>query len=628
MKANDSLQSEPIRSSSLAELLHVSQQAINLYFQLVQDAGSITKSQILENQGLSSKQAEQYLTELQACGLVRRNPDDTLEAIMPIEALMLALTGIRNLLRELRKDFPKKVSNGIPSINNTVQSRLDTLPSQLEKIQNAVNKTLDKVLNDFHSKAMNLQSFPTFETFADNIQSKLLEEVDTQMMEVRNRLNEFESIEALTNVLSKLKNDVFDIVNISLSDMREKAFRLHELETFRETLIELWNITPSIVEEHLTTFEQEMSTLEASLGDLMETKYRLGAFKGVIENFAKEHIMTAVRKLKANFQISLTEAIQDHLKQVQERFEEVSRAAYHEFDKLREQLAEWVRNALDLAFSEVIQRNQRAASDLALRLEELTLVFRDRFASGLYDSVKQVKLQAHELDKHLNRIPEQLSLLREKEIAPQVDFLMKQSEIELGKITHDLPKAFVDWRMNYLQTVNTQMTSLLEKTEGHLNLATQSLNQFWRRSKETEATTFDLYQFVIGETEFQSYVASLIARSRKHLYLILPRSIKVKLKLLNMIPSDVHVRIVAADNPDSKLVKSLEKVAIKNPNFQLRHDPRGDVWGVVRDFEEIIIGNTSKGTTNIVGIASSHEDHVELLRSIMETRWLHAKSLP
>ena len=59
----------------------------------------------------------------------------------------------------------------------------------------------------------------------------------------------------------------------------------------------------------------------------------------------------------------------------------------------------------------------------------------------------------------------------------------------------------------------------------------------------------------------------------------------------------------------------------------MRHDPRGDLWGVVRDFEEIILGNVSKGKTNVVGIASSHEDHVELLRAIMETRWMHARSL-
>jgi hypothetical protein len=165
------------------------------------------------------------------------------------------------------------------------------------------------VFFEFQEKAKTLRGAPTFEAFADDLYAELVEEVDMHMMETRNQLNEFESIEAFTAVLNKLKNDVFDIVNISLSDMREKSFRLHELDTFRETLAELWSITPSIVESHLAEFEQETSTLEASLGDLMETKYRLGAFKGVIENFTRDHIMTSVKKLKENFQTDCSSAV-------------------------------------------------------------------------------------------------------------------------------------------------------------------------------------------------------------------------------------------------------------------------------------------------------------------------------
>jgi hypothetical protein len=448
------------------------------------------------------------------------------------------------------------------------------------------------------------------------------------MMETRNRLNDFESIEAFINVLNKLKNDVFDIVNISLSDMREQSFRLHELESFRETLIELWNVTPSVVEEHLADFEQEMSALEASLGDLMETKYRLGAFKGVIENFAKDHIMTAVKRLKASFQVSLTEAIQDHLQEAQERFEEVAKSAHQEFDKLREQLAEWVRNALDLAFNEVIQRNQKATTELADRLAELTLTFRSHFVEGLEDSVNKVKLQARELDTHLVRIPDIIDNLRGKEFTPQLDQMVTQSEQHLTKITHDIPKAFSEWRNQYIESTNTQLTNLLEEAEGHVTLATQSVNQFWRRSKESEPESFDLYQFVVGEKDFHSFMASQIARARSQLFIILPRGIRIKVKLLKMIPRDVRVRIVVADTPAARMVKSLQRLAAKNSNYQLRHDPRGDLWGVVIDKEEIILGNTSKGTVNVVGIASSHEDHVDLLRSIMETCWLHARSLP
>lgn len=627
MEANEQTVPEPSKGPSLAELLHVSPPAVSFYFELTAETTPLPKGEIQEKYGLTGKKTDQYLNELQTCGLVRRNPDDTFEGVAPIEAVLMVLTRVRDLLRQLRKEFPEQLNTGVPSISNSLRKEIETLPFQLDKVRSNIDTTLNKVFVEFRRKTTAAQGYPTFEAFTDTLHSELLTAVDERVMETRNQLNDFESVEVFTNVLNKLKNDVFDIVNISLSDMREQSFRLHELDDFRETLSELWNITPSIVEGHLAEFEQEMSELEASLGELMETKYRLTAFKGVIENFAKEHIMTAVKALKTNFQLSLTEAIQDHLKQAMERFEEVSKAAHQEFDKLREQLAEWVRNALDLAFNEVIQRNQQAATDLASRLEELTRTFQERFITGLESLLHKVKLQAKELDAHLLHIPSILEELRDQDITPQVKKIINRSEKQLTKITHSVPKTFSEWRSTYVNTTGKQITSLLEEAEGQMTIATQSINQFWRRSKESEPTTFDLYNFVVGEKEFQSYVASLIARSRSQLFLILPRATRVKTKLLKMIPGNVRVRIVVSDSPDSKSIQSIKRVAAKNSNIQLRHDPRGDVWGVIRDSEEILLGNSSKGTANIVGIVSSHEDHVELLRSIMETRWLHARNL-
>ncbi len=628
MEANGQHESEPNTKPSLADLLHITQAAVSLYYELAAAPNPYQKAEIAEQYGFSAKKVEQCLSELQTCGLVRRNPDDTYEAVAPIEAVMIALTRVRNLLRQLQTDFPDRVESGIPRIDTKVKNDVDRLPYQLETLRTNIDQSLDTAFERFRGKVHVIQTAPSFEGFAKNLQVQLLAEVDERMMETRNQLNDFESIDMFINVLNKLKNDVFDIVNISLSDMREQSFRLHELEEFRETLAELWNVTPSIVEEHLADFEQEMSALEASLGDLMETKYRLGAFKGVIENFAQDHIMTAVKHLKSNFQLSLTEAIQNLLQEAQERFEEVAKAAHQEFNKLREQLAEWVQNALDLAFNEVIQRNQKASTELADRLAELTLTFQQLFAAGLEDSVKRVSLQAQELDAQLAQVPDILDQIRNQEFSPQLDQMVAQSERHLTKITHDIPKAFTEWRNEYIRVTNAQITSLLQEAEGHVTLATQSVNQFWRRSKETEPTTFDLYQFVIGEKAFQSHMASHIARARSQLFIILPRAIRLKVKLLRMIPREVRVRIVVADTPTTKTVQSLQRIADKNSNFQIRHDPRGDIWGIIRDSEHIILGNTTRSVSNVIGISSSHEDHIELLRTVMETRWLHARSLP
>ena len=618
---------EPKTTASVADLLQVSAEAVSFFFELTVEDTPLNQEEIQAKYSLTAKTTEQYLTELLKSGLVRRNPDNTFEAIAPVEAVMLMLTQIRSLIRQLRKELPEQLASGIPQISGNLRQMIDSLPYQLESLRSDIDQTLEKAFEAFRDKTASIEGSQAFDAFTTKLYHQLIAEVDERMMETRNQLNEFESIDNFIQVLTKLKNDVFDIVNISLSDMREQAFRLHELDEFREDLVELWSITPSIVEGHLSDFEQEMSTLEASLSDVMETKYRLGAFKGVIENFARDHIMTSVKGLKHNFQLSLTEAIQDHLRKTQERFEAASAAAHREFDKLREQLASWVRNALDLAFNEVIERNQKTTSELAQQLAELTESFRSSFIAGLDGSIKAVTLQAREVDKQLAQVPHELTNLREKELTARLDKMIDRSEQTLTALSHDLPKAYTTWRRNYLTKVDSQVASALDQAEGNITLATQSINQFWQRSKESEPSSFELYQFVIGEKEFKSYVTHIVAQTRNHLLLILPRitsATRITQKLLKMIPNEARVRIIMADPPGSKSVKSFQRVAEKNPNFQIRHDPRGDIWGALRDFEEIILGNTTKGAANVVGIASSHEDHVELFRTLMENRWLHA----
>ncbi len=616
-----------VKNSSLADMLAIEPDALKLYFDMTAYDGSLDRESLLTEFKLSTKKLDKCISQLQNRGLVRQNQDNTFEAIAPIEAVMIVLTNIRGSLRQLREQFPQELTQGLPSMSPEFQQQLDRLPSIIFDIRSTIDKALNSVLIKFQAKAEDLHAAPNFEVFTNDLHQTLIEEVNQRINEVRSQLDDFGTLETFSAVLEKLKNDVFDIVNISLSDMKEKAFRLHELEQFKETLADFWNTTPSVISSHLTTFEQEMSTLEASLGDLFETKYRLGAFKGVIENFAREHIMTAVRTLKKNFQISLTESIQDHLQYVQERYSKVSVAALQNFEQLREKLANWVKMALDMAFNEVAHRNKEAAADLASELKDITYDFQRKFAEGLEETISAVNSKARELDVQLEQVATQVPRLHEQEIRPKLDKILAKAEKRLEKFARGVPKTLEEWRLEYLQTAQKQVRTLLDQAQAQATFAAHGLNQVWQRSRETTPEAFDLYHFVIGQDEFESQLVSHIGKARHNLLIILPRGITIKQAFIQMIPSDVRVRLVISDSPESPSTKKLLKEFGKLDNLQIRQDPRSEMWGILSDFKEILLGNTAKGTANVVGIASSHEDHVELLRPLLETRWLHARSL-
>ncbi|MHA2314683.1 MAG: hypothetical protein ACXACF_05290, partial [Candidatus Hermodarchaeia archaeon] len=178
MDVNEESLPEPKKGASLAELLHVSPPAVGLYFEMATEPTAFPKGEIQENHGLTTKKVNQYLDELQTCGLIRRNPDDTFEAVAPIEAVMLALTRVRNLLRQMREEFSEKMSQGIPGMSADAQNKVDALPFQMDKLQTDIDGSMSRVFFEFQEKAKTLRGAPTFEAFADDLYAELVEEVD------------------------------------------------------------------------------------------------------------------------------------------------------------------------------------------------------------------------------------------------------------------------------------------------------------------------------------------------------------------------------------------------------------------------------------------------------------------
>jgi hypothetical protein len=615
------------KASSLPDLFSLPSQALDLYFSMTAQQAAMSQEELAKQHHLSEAKLKDLLTQLEDRRLVRQNPDKTYEGVAPLEAVAMSLAAVRDTLQMLQQNLPGQLGMGIPPVADEVRRAVEDFAKNISELRAAIDAPVIELLDGFSTKADKLRGAPAFSEFVDKLQTKLVSEVQKRMKEVRGDLDKFDSLEAFTRVLEKLKNDVFAIVNISLSDMREKAFRLHELQDFRENLIELWHITPSIVEQHLTTFEQEMGTLEASLGDLFETKYRLGALKGVMENFTREHIMTSVKALKSNFQRSLTEAIQDHLERVQERFDKVSVLALQEFELLRNQLAEWIKNALDMGFGEVTRRNQEAATGLARKLEQLTMSFQEEFTGGLQETVTKVKANAKELDSQLIQMNASVTRLHSEKMTPKIDQIARRTENQIAKLGNTLPRNFEQWRTHYLESVENQLGVALQQAQARVSLAAEGMDQFWRRSKVAEPASFRLYRFVEGQADFQGEVTSLVSRARRSLLLVLPHAVHNRSELLQLVPSSVQVRMVVADEPGSPEFEPLRKAATGLTNLQVRYDQRSDLWGALRDSEELLLASTARGLTQVAGIASNHEDQVELLRPLLETRWSHARPI-
>jgi hypothetical protein len=215
--------------------------------------------------------------------------------------------------------------------------------------------------------------------------------------------------------------------------------------------------------------------------------------------------------------------------------------------------------------------------------------------------------------------------LHSEKMTPKIDQIARRTENQIARLANTLPKTFEQWRTHYLESVENQLNVALQQAQARISLAAEGMDQFWRRSKVAESASFKLYRFVEGQPDFQGEFTSVVSRARRSLLLVLPRAAPGRYELLKLVPKSVQIRIVVADEPGSPEFEPLRSVIASAANIQVRYEQRSDLWGVVRDSEELLLGSTARGSTQIAGVASKHEDQVELFRPLLETRWSHAR---
>jgi len=628
-------ESEPHRKQAGSTgIPFLSTEAVDLYFVMASKREPVSLEELRDSGVCNPDRIEQVVGQLVEQGLVRRIPvDGRYEAIAPVEAVAVHLESLRESLQELKESLPQQLDESlrVHIQEEELRRRLSELSDLAPELGMFISSALRELLGSFHAQAEELRGAPAFEALTEKLKSTLLRDVERRMAQIQSITFKCQSVEEFNALTSQLKRDLLDIIGISLSDLGEKTFRLREMEEFRRYLAQLREETPALVERHLSTFEKEMSTLEASIGDLFETKYKLGAFKGVVEHFVREHVMKALQELEANLQRSLTESFQEFLATAQERFEEASAAAQQSFEELKKTLATRLEEAMDLALGEAAHRYQESAAGISEELEQIAKKFQECFAKELDAVISTVKANARQVDQKLLETVSRLSQLQEKELTPHIDSLVQKVERIIGSTARQAPKTLKQIRSEVVQTVEEKVTPLIEETGAYLALASKSLDVLWRRAAEYEPSVFELYRFLQGEEEFTACLTDLLVRTRRHLLIMLPRPDLAHphiSQLLERLLLFASVRLVVGGDKKSPALRQLQEMAAAYPNLQIRHDPRGDLWGALRDHEEILIGRTARGIPNVNGISSRHEDHVSLLRPLLENRWVRARPIP
>jgi len=182
---------------------------------------------------------------------------------------------------------------------------------------------------------------------------------------------------------------------------------------------------------------------------------------------------------------------------------------------------------------------------------------------------------------------------------------------------------------------STQIVATLDNTLDdilkRLETSEKVTSEFWEQAKTGRSITMKDIWFIRSPEAAKAHINDEISKAKMRALLVAPQISDIDIEALMDRPPRINFRIASSidfSNPrHAEIIEQLDKM----DNVDYRHRALQNLWGVNRDYEEVIVCVLSKAEvrgetiTEIAGIGSIIEEHIKIFVPILEEAWMGAR---
>ncbi|MFX0011639.1 MAG: hypothetical protein ACFE9R_15105, partial [Candidatus Hermodarchaeota archaeon] len=178
-----------------------------------------------------------------------------------------------------------------------------------------------------------------------------------------------------------------------------------------------------------------------------------------------------------------------------------------------------------------------------------------------------------------------------------------------------------------VDTLNQELTKILDR----LSVSQVTTQEFWDQAKKKSLMTMKDIWFIRSLEGANAHINEEISKTKMRLLIVAPHITDINVSLLESLPKHTNIRIAASINPNSEedlqIIQRLE--AMQNVSY--RHRELQDLYGINRDYEEVILCILSeteigqKRALEIGGIGSIIPEHIKIFVPVLEEAWIGAQ---
>ena len=436
----------------------------------------------------------------------------------------------------------------------------------------------------------------SFYDYISNIKSKLPAQLDKSFTQLESEAKGMEKLKDSGELIGNLKQKMIDQIHAQKQEFDDTIAAIDKIR----------NISVDI----------------SSLGDFAKT-------------ISEEQIGDLTKQFQ-NLSTKTSQIINNQLEALRDQFEELKEIIAENLRKLR--LGVLQQTVVDVIEKIIANRLKEITDNINIQLSVSQTVFVDELKKATQgidtEIISNLKKKIEDAVKNIKGITAKSGEDSDKifsEMSENFDKAVKMAEERIDGISGGIFQSFGNIKDIFSREIVDTLNNTLEDILKRLEISEITTKEFWEQAKRGSLFTMKDIWFIRSIESAKAHINDEIAKAKMRVLVVAPQITDVDIDAIKARPSRINFRIASYIDPTSPVHEAILREFDNMDNVDYRNRSLQNLWGINRDYEEVILCVLSKTEfrgetiTEIAGIGSIIEEHIKIFVPVLEDAWVSAR---
>jgi len=482
----------------------------------------------------------------------------------------------------------------------------------------------------------------TFHKYITDIKEKAPAQLNESFSELETHAEGVKQLKNYSDFILDLKDNTLSQLFDQKQDFDRVATTITQISKVSEVITDLEKNAKKIMDNQMGNITGQFKDISSRISDSMQHQ---------IEDLTKQYedisveisniIKSQVAKLAANLE-AIKSKISRNLSKLrlgvlQQAVDQVIDMSFSDWiNKITEDLTQQI-NTIEKVSKDGVVKTQIGLNRQIVQIQKLhddglgktTEMFNTEFTSKLKDAIQTTVTSIDHVTSSTAKSGEDVKEIF-VDISEKFGDAVSMAENKLRGVSKNVFNSFEKLKETFFEKIIQTLNDVLGDILNHLEISEKVTTEFWEKAKSGTSFTMKDIWFIRSIEGAKAHIDDEITKAKMRVLIVAPQITDINIDVINECPTHINIRIatyIDLNNPEHKAIKEeMDKVE----NLSYRNYTLQNLFGINRDYEDVILCVLSKTQigedliTEIAGIGSIIQEHIKIFVPILEDAWMSA----